>query len=136
MSAWKQLSWITGIVVFFSGIGPAQAASKDNYPILTPEIERSLASPRFSCPKMWVRIDLDQEEKMQMTLAEHPEIEKIGQRKSEDRENNKTYVTYQLQSLMWVPGSREFREAFATLKQIPSLDFVGCEIPGYIAKKK
>ncbi|MBX3017929.1 MAG: hypothetical protein KF767_08570 [Bdellovibrionaceae bacterium] len=136
MSDWKYLSFITAIVVFFSGMSPVSAAPKSvKTQILTPKIEASLNHPRFACQILWVRIQDEDREELEMLLSSLSHIDQVGKRSSVDVETHAKYTTFKIQSVMWVPGGQDFKNDFRALRELASLDIVGCQMFTQTPKK-
>lgn len=127
MSDWKYLSFIAAIVVFFSGMSPASAQSKPAQ-VLTAKVEASLNHPKFACQIMWVRIQDQDREELEMLLSSLSHIDEIGRRKTTDVQKHVSYLTYKIQSVMWLPGSSDFKNDFRALRELASLDVVGCQM--------
>lgn len=134
MSPWKSLSFITAITVFFSGMSPVTAhAAKPQ--ILTARVEASLNHPRFACQILWVRIQDEDREELELLLSSLSHIDQVGRRTSRDVEKDLKYLTFKIQSVMWVPGSADFRNDFRALRELASLEVVGCQMFTQTSKK-
>jgi hypothetical protein len=130
MSAWKSLSFFTGIVVFFSGMSPVTAEAKSAAPlkVITAEVHRSLNSPKFACQILWVRIQDQDREEFEFLLGSLSHIDQVGRRENADLAKDIRYTTFKIQSLNWVPGSADFKNDIHALSELESLQIVGCQM--------
>lgn len=135
MSPWKSLSWMTGILIFFSGISPVTAEAAPNAPrVITEEIQRVINNPRFACQVLWVKIQTAALSDLQLML-DTSSIDHSKPLRSHNPETGIDSLTFRINSPMWVPGSDDFKNDFAELREIPSLQVVGCQIFGSQSKK-
>lgn len=131
MSAWKQLSFFTAIVVFFSGITSNSAqAAKVAQPvrIITEDVMRSLNSPAFACQILWVRIQESDRQELELLLSSMSHVDQVARRESVDLEKDQRFTTFMIQSLLWVPGAEEFKTDVRAMRELKTLDIVGCQM--------
>lgn len=137
MSPWTTLSWISAIVVFFSSLNPVSAAPTSATPqILTAKVEAALNHPKFACQILWVRIQDDDREEFEMLLSSMSHIDQVGRRESTDVRTDTKYITFKIQSVMWLPGGPDFKNDFHALRELASLDVVGCQMFTQSPRKK
>jgi len=129
MSAWKILSFITGTLIFFSGIAPVTVHAKAlPLTVITARVQASINHPRFACQILWVRIEDQDREEFEILVSSLSHIDIVGRRTSQDVEKDNKYIVFKIQSLMWVPGASDFRSDYKALRELSSLEIVGCQM--------
>lgn len=139
MSPWKSLSFITALIIFFSGMTPATASSTTksaSLPVITAQLDKAINHPQFACQILWVRIQDQDRELLEQTLTQLGHIDQSGRRISVNSANHFKSITFKISSLMWLPGSAEFKNDYSQLRKITSLEVVGCQIFNQTAKAR
>lgn len=122
-SPWKTLSWITGLVIFFSGLNPATADAKSVHSGNNQKLASAIKNSSFACQSLTLRIADQDRENIEFLIGSRSHIDVANETPSSDQST----ITISIQSLMWVPGRKDFREDVEALLELESIEIQSCK---------